>query len=194
MGTPIIIELLAAETAWTNERSLKWYEDRIASGSVPKNHQPEERRLPDTQFGARCEAASYKWAKPVDWKILRPWRPRQPDLHDFIDVKGVEKAHHALIVRPDDEDNWAFLLVDGSAEPFYHIIGWCWGSEAKTQPLEDRSRTGGRDPVHWVDRDGSMLRDPAQLLLVLRERQLFPERSAPPGKILPGSATAHPDR
>ena len=168
------IELLDAEIAWTDENvAEKRYENAIVQQRTPGNAGPPP-NLDIDILGARCEAAAYKWMRPVRWSWQHRGREHIPDLHDFIDVKGVANPTYNLMVKPNDPQRWAYLLLDGSAHPFYDVIGWCWGFEAYTLPLT--SRKAGRWN-YFVDRDNPMLKDPALLLLVLRERQQFPERS-----------------
>ena len=52
------------------------------------------------------------------------------DLGINIQVRATDKIDYSLIVRQDDDDQHAYILVI-SQSPEYHIVGWLWGHECK---------------------------------------------------------------
>jgi len=48
------------------------------------------------------------------------------------DVKSTKHESGRLLVTPDAEDDWKFVLVTG-AMPTYKVIGWMWGRDAKRE-------------------------------------------------------------
>lgn len=115
------------------------------------------------RLGARCELAGKLFMNPIRWHALSDKISGLPDLGNFIDVKGVERPHHSLIVQKDDEEDFAFLLVDGSLHPDYLIVGWIWGREAKSDRFW-KDPTGHR-PAFFVAR--SSLRPATELLSIV---------------------------
>lgn len=53
-----------------------------------------------------------------------------PDIGKKIQVRTRSRACYDLIVRANDDDDEAFILVTGTC-PKYTVRGWCWGREAK---------------------------------------------------------------
>lgn len=127
--------------------------------------------LSKERLGARCEMAAKKWLDPVSWVSFVEGERigHQPDLADFIDVKGTRYAEAGkgnLILRPRSWDHreWAYLHVVGEYHPHYVITGWCWGYEGMTLPYYNRiSGNWEIPPKH--------LRGPDGLIEIVRERQ-----------------------
>lgn len=130
------------------------------------------------RWGARCELAGKVWLNQAcksglcDWNMGVEWDEKvqwgRADLAGFIDVKGVGKSHHRLWVHEDDNDDYAFLLVDRTNHPGYAIVGWLWGHEAKGFSLEDPHNDGR--PAHYVKRAVPPMRDPQELFLEVQRR------------------------
>jgi hypothetical protein len=117
----------------------------------------------------RCEDAAHEWLKPINWNLDGPEGIGGPDLGDFIDVKGVELPHHRLLVQQDAKDHYAYLLVDSWQDPDFAIIGWVWGHEGKTHPLE--SLEGEDRLCHVVERACPPLRPLQELYDIVRARE-----------------------
>lgn len=115
---------------------------------------------------ARCELAARLWLNPITWN---EYQVGGADLGDFIDVKGVEEAHHKLLVPLDAKDDFAYLLVDSWRHPVYAIVGWVWGYEGKKHPI--KSLQGEDRPCHVVERSYPPLRDPLGLLAEVQRRR-----------------------
>ena len=73
--------------------------------------------------------------------------PKPPDFKPDIDAKWCGKPKQRMIVEPDADDFWRYLLVDGSEHPTYKMIGWYYGHECK-QPM-------WLQPP-FIDRDGAL--------------------------------------
>jgi hypothetical protein len=124
-------------------------------------------------LGMRCEYAGYVWVKAATGSCVWNWQIVDNvtdlwDLEGFIDVKGVDSATKNLIVKEDDKDHWAYLLVLAHAQPQYVIRGWAWGKEAKRKSLEERS--AGRKN-YFVDQGELMMKHPQYLLEIIRQRK-----------------------
>jgi hypothetical protein len=119
------------------------------------------------RLGARCEVAGKLFLNPIVWHAYAERISGLPDLGDFIDVKGRSKDWHSLIVQKDDEDRWAFLLVDASGHPDYRMVGWLWGHEAKQQEFWN-DPAGGR-AAFFVPQ--TSLRDSSELFDEVRRRE-----------------------
>jgi hypothetical protein len=127
-----------------------------------------QRALAMDIMGARAEAAGYLALKPIKWHCYVDKDVRDlPDLGDFIDVKGIEREHHSLVVQSTGKPHWAYLLVDGSRHPDYSMVGWLWGSEV----MQDRfwRDPAGDRPAYFVPR--AELRPFEELHRIVRERQ-----------------------
>jgi hypothetical protein len=99
-------------------------------------------------LGARAEIAA---AKVMDIPFdLRVDTYKAADLGDHVQVKGRSKHDYELLVRPDDPDEHAFILVTcegGEGSPL-RVHGWMWGGEAKQ--AEWLATHGGRPPAWFV--------------------------------------------
>jgi len=120
-------------------------------------------------LGARGECAVYRYLSPVKWNHLRENVSGLADLEDWIDVKTRAKNWHSLIVQKDDPAEWAYILADASDHPYYRLVGWCWGYEAKRQ--EYWSDPVGNRAAYFVKPDNDVLKSVADLIPILRGRQ-----------------------
>jgi hypothetical protein len=64
-----------------------------------------------------------------------------------VQVRTRSKSHYGLLVREDDDDNAAFVLVVGK-EGRYRVVGWTWGGDAKRKQW--RKKHGGRPAAYFV--------------------------------------------
>lgn len=84
-------------------------------------------------LGARCEAAAYNYygrSFEWDWDYDHAEIDRKPDLGGFIDVKGVCKRFHNLLVPVRVyEPHMVYLLVEEMPDRWYHIVGWSLGKD-----------------------------------------------------------------
>ena len=120
---------------WRHNRAMR--EDRLPKNGVSND---PTHSLAIHIHGARCECAGCLYLGPhCSWN---KYDIRRADYEDWIDAKGISQRHHNLIVQCDDQDHWAYLLVYSGDHPYYEMIGWCWGYEAKTVPVSDP--VGGR--------------------------------------------------
>jgi hypothetical protein len=148
-------------------------------------------------LGCRCEAAAKLWANPVEWHAFAERVTDLPDLHDFIDVKGIDHGWHSLIVQKGSPKDWAYLLVNGEEHPRYCIMGWVWGHEAKQEQFWGDPK-GGR-PAYFIRQHNPILKPPAELLVELRKRQGLPSEETTPEEkrawgaywAAPGDETLH---
>lgn len=110
--------------------------------------------------GAQGELAAAK-ALQVYWPASINAKKADADLLPNIQVRTLERHDYDLIVRADDPDGFAYVLVTGSG-PQFQVHGWVYGNEAKrAEWLFDR---GNRDkPCYWVPQKS--LRDLATLPL-----------------------------
>lgn len=90
---------------------------------------------------AMCfEGAFHRWAPQLAWhEYSEDGNFRNlPDFDTFIDVKGVRKPSHRLIVQIDEDtgrvkghNDWAYVKVVNLAPPAdnqFEVVGWTWGS------------------------------------------------------------------
>jgi hypothetical protein len=127
---------------------------------------------------ARCEMAAKLWLdtvceRDVEWNELDlsvKW-----DLAGFIDVKGVEEAHHRLGVQKNLPPQFAYLLVDSWNHPDYAIVGWMWGHEAKQTKWWEDPQHG---PAFYPPRDFPPMRDWKELIEEVRKRELIRGQTA----------------
>lgn len=118
---------------------------------------------------ARCELAAKLWLDPIEWNETDEDGIGKADLGGFIDVKGVEEAHHRLLVQLDAKDDFAYLLVDSWRHPDYAIVGWLWGRECKTHPVQ--SLEGEDRDCHVVARAFPPLLPPEALFDEVQRRR-----------------------
>jgi len=88
-------------------------------------------------------------------KLLRlPWSgntSKGPDILPNIDVKSTKHENGRLLISPDAEDDWKFVLVTG-AMPTYHVIGWMMGRDGKKEQYLT-TLSHNRPPVYAVPQD-----------------------------------------
>lgn len=73
---------------------------------------------------------------------------KAPDIDPNIQVRSSRNPDSALIVRENDADDEAFVLVTGSA-PNYVIRGWSYGRDAKKE--EWVKNPYGKGPAYFMD-------------------------------------------
>lgn len=145
----VIVTLEAKHIAYADEVARKRHENAKRYAIKGGNGGPEATTggaaLAIDLLGARGECAGYLWLSPIKWHVAcRGYEFLDlPDLGDFIDAKTVGNSRHRLIVKQNEPDGWAYLLVNGERHPEYAIEGWLWGHEAK-QPEYLRDPVGGR--------------------------------------------------
>lgn len=141
----------------------------MRSGKHTNSWRPNfETALWKNRQSSRCELAGKLWLNPITWNTIDEKGIGKADLGDFIDVKGVEKAHHRLLVQLDAKDDFAYLLVDSVVHPDYEMVGWLWGREAKLHPIE--TPDGQDRPCHCVKRAIPPMSDPQELFEEVRRR------------------------
>lgn len=64
-----------------------------------------------------------------------------------VQVRTRSRHDYELIVRPEERDTDAFILVTGIA-PAFRVHGWCYGREAKRE--EWRQNHGGHGAAFFV--------------------------------------------
>lgn len=79
-----------------------------------------------------------------------------------IQIRTRSKGYYELIVREQDDDNAAFVLVTGAA-PTYQVVGWIFGRDAKRA---EWSKTHGDRPAAYFVPHAAL-----QDLALLREGQ-----------------------
>lgn len=112
---------------------------------TPANGQLDENTGEDHQNGARCEAAGWRalieeilrrsgtWRPVWHWQPVRDFSTKPPDIDDWIDVKGIKRRHHHLVIKQKElQPAWPYLLVSSHAFPIFELLGWCYGHEALT--------------------------------------------------------------
>lgn len=166
-----LIELKQQHTDFTDPLARRRMDAAVERNRQPNNNAPAndtEEAFALVVMGTRCECAAYLWAKPVKWHTFADDVRDLPDLHDFINVKGTSRSTDSLLVKSDEPDHWAYLLVlPWPRHPLYRIRGWLWGHEAK-QVQWWRDPVGDR-PAYFVPQ--LELRGPEELLIFLRMRQ-----------------------
>ena len=155
--------------------ALRRHESGIRNNRPPKNGAPTDPRfmLQMHRDSVPCEYAGWLYLRPCKWHQYAEEIHGMADYEDWIDCKGIKKRHHKLIVQRDDPDDWAYLLVYSGDHPWYEMVGWCWGYEAKTVPITDpRGERGGLPgPAHFVSPDAPFFKSPVSLYDELRRRQ-----------------------
>jgi hypothetical protein len=122
--------------------------------------------LEKDRLGARCELAGKVYFNPITWH-WQTYRYGEPDLGDFIDIKGRAESWHDMPVQADGKPNFAYCLVYPDPHPEYVIHGWAWGHECMIPDyFEDKARSGR--PCFYVPQE--VLHDPETLLAEVRRR------------------------
>jgi hypothetical protein len=122
------------------------------------------------RLGARCELAAKQYFNPVKWNSFSAKFYGEPDLGDFIDVKGRSETWQDLPVQEDGEATFAYLLVYPDPHPVYCLRGWMWGFDAKKPEFWGDKAKSGR-PCFYIPQDSGLLRDPEELLAEVRRRE-----------------------
>jgi hypothetical protein len=105
---------------------------------------------------------------PIRWRSLEPYDAHAPDYEDWIDAKTRPHRDKSLIIKPDDNPTWAYLLVCADMHPVYRLIGWGRGWDLK----DDRFwREDVPEPAHFIKEQHGILRPVAELMAELRRRQ-----------------------
>lgn len=123
-------------------------------------------------LGGQCEAAGQKYLKPIfwNWHVVERFAGI-PDLGDWIDVKGVGKRHHKLLVpwSPGPKQGFAYLLVDRLSDKEYDIVGWLMGHQVLGLPVISPHKE--KDfPCYSAER--GELRPVEELLEAVRKREV----------------------
>jgi hypothetical protein len=142
-------------------------ERRPAHNNAPED--PEEALAMHVR-GARGERAAKVFLDPVTWKAFVKKVRGVVELDDFIDAKAVRSRSHRLFVQLDDESRLAYLLINAERHPEYDLIGWAWGREIMLDRYKCEPRP--KRPCYAVKPDDPILRDPLDLRLELRRRQV----------------------
>lgn len=153
------------------EVTLTWSEVHMASTIASTRHlkalqkgRPDRHGAPTGPEGLKihfegacgevafAKATGRYWSAPVDTF-------KEPDFAPDIQVRTRSLHIYELIVRPDDADNERFVLVTSEECPYFRIVGWITGAEAKRP--EWLATHGGREPAYFVPH--AALRDLGEL-------------------------------
>lgn len=107
-------------------------------------------KLEDSSVGAHIEGAAGEAA--VARFLGRYWGGERgtfkaADIGSRLQVRTRSKHTYDLIVRDDDADDHAYVLVTGHA-PVMDLRGWLWGHDAKRP--EFRKNPGDREEAWFV--------------------------------------------
>ena len=167
---PARLMLLPVDIREADALTARRREENIRKGRVGTNNQTSDLTvlLANTQHGVRCEYAGwlYFWPK-CEWDRFSEDPIGKADYDGWIDAKGIEQPHHKLLVPLNPHDNWAYLLVGSYDHPWYEIVGWCWGHEARTVPVTEPRPNR---PCHAVSREESFFKSPGLLFEEQRRR------------------------
>lgn len=114
-------------------------------GYIPRNHGPDvrsNRAFFNHILGTRTELIARRYLAPIHWNdYLEQPESGAADLYcDHIleiDVKGRSAHHYDLLVPLRHcKDTMIYLLVTAQ-HPEYHILGWCWGWEARRRKIRN---------------------------------------------------------
>jgi hypothetical protein len=122
---------------------------------------------------ARCEMAAWVYLRPITWRLELV--DGLASFSDFLDVRSDPDGRERLIVREEDQSDWAYCLVLAAAHPKYQLCGWLWGHEAK-QPRFKKVGPNGW-PAFLVPHDQGILRPVETLIDELIRRPLVTGRS-----------------
>lgn len=137
---------------------LEWYEVFLAAEvgiqrqiAALRAHRPDRFGYDGLGWTEHIEGATGEMvvAKALDiyWSGSVDTFRGASDIAGRIEVKTRSRDEYELLVRPDDPDDSAFVLVVGRA-PRYRIVGWLYGREAKRP--EWLAGHGGRPPAYFV--------------------------------------------
>lgn len=88
------------------------------------------------------------------------------DGDDFIEFRTRSESWHELLVRPNDSDDYAHVLLTGEI-PVLTMHGWMWGYEAKQERYLTDLYNGRQKPYLVPQKD---LRPLEELFEVIRQR------------------------
>ena len=119
---------------------------RHAYGSEPGI----ERSYDDNRLGALSEIAVRVLLKLPVYRRPLLGNYNGPDILKNIGVRCRRESYYDLIVRPNDHDDFTYILVIGRTEcPIFEVVGYMKGAEAK---LHKTQIYGNRPPAHFVER------------------------------------------
>jgi hypothetical protein len=95
---------------------------------------------------AFCKAFGIYWPASVNTF-------KRADVPPDIQIKTRSKASYDLIVRRNDDPDYRYVLVTGTA-PAYQLRGWIWGREARQD--EFLAEHGGREAAWFIPPDRLM--------------------------------------
>ena len=175
MIRPARLLMPTGNITFCEDLSLRRHDSAARNNRRPKNNAPTADRwaFAICRHGVFCECAGWLYLRPCTWHAYAEEVHGLPDYENWIDAKGITQRHHHLLVQCDDPDDWAYLLIGSWDHPYYDILGWCWGREAKTAPIRDPIGECGGDPrpCHFVPQDAPFMKSPVSLYDELRRRQ-----------------------
>lgn len=163
-----IITLPAAKVTQCDGIAFARCHDAFAKRRPPKNGAPVsfDAALQLDRLGMYHECAFYLWAAPIKWNAYLPGGIHGiAEFDTFIDVKGVQKPWHKLIIQKNSNPTWAYVKSVATAPALhrYELAGWAWGHEA----MQDRywsDPVGGRPAFFY----NGPLHDMEELRLLIR--------------------------
>ena len=175
MIRPARLMMLPEDIALCEDLAMRRPMPAERNNRKPKNNAPIDSpwAFAICRHGVFCECAGWLYLRPCEWFQYAEEVAGLADYEGWIDAKGIRQRHHHLLVQRDDPDDWAYLLIYSGDHPWYEIMGWCWGREAKTAPVRDPIGQQGGDPrpCHFVPQDAPFMKSPVLLYDELRQRQ-----------------------
>lgn len=143
------------------EIALDWYEVHLAAVvgtrrqiEALRNGNPDKHGYEGSGWELHIEGAAAELALA---KVLgRYWNGAintfkdGGDVGPTLQVRLRTKHYYDLLIRPDDPDEKAFVLVTGTC-PEFRVHGWMWGADAKRQ--EWLQTHGNRPAAYFVPKD-----------------------------------------
>jgi hypothetical protein len=141
MGRGLYAKLSDAMIAEADEVGHKRQANAVSIGATPGYGlvATDEEALALHIWGARCERAGKVVFPTLTWNAYRDKFDFKglADLGNLIEVKGMEKDDHRLLVPLGSVNPVrAYLLISRENHPYYWIAGWLWGSEVLLGPVE----------------------------------------------------------
>ena len=102
-------------------------------------------------LGAMGECAFCKQLN-IPWPRYINTYKHKPNVGEY-DVQCRSEAHYELMVRPDNNMDWKYVLVLGPRPPLFEIVGWKWGRDAQR---DDWLKSYGGRPAAWFVPQGSL--------------------------------------
>jgi hypothetical protein len=81
-------------------------------------------------IASQCELAVAKATK-LYWHAS-VGRVDEPDVGGYIEVRSIRERSHRLVLNKPDSDDAPYVLVFAQP-PYFEIMGWCYGREAKLE-------------------------------------------------------------